>query len=379
MTRAAWRPCCIATGATPGRTSADPSGWRTLTMSPMASTSGCPGTDRSPSTAQAPGAVDLDSGLVGQQPRQRRGDHAGGPDDGARRDPLSRLVGAPDGDAAARRRSTTDSLEPPGDAEVLQRAQRLGGEALGEGRQDAVQRLDEQDARRSLGSMVRKSPRRSRAISAIWPAISTPVGPAPTTTKVSSSAWRAGSASSSAASKALRICAADGERALQRLELGGVLLPLVVAEVGVLRAARDDQRVVVDRLGRGPQRDVAQRDAARAEVDTGDLGEDDAHVAPAAEDAPQRIADLGRREGARGHLVGQRLEQVEVAPVDQRDVDRQPRELQAGLEPAEAASDDDDAVRRGLDRRRHGADPAGCARAATSRRAPRARVATERG
>jgi hypothetical protein len=33
-------------------------------------------------------------------------------------------------------------------------------------------------------SIERKSPRTSRAISAIWPAISTPVGPAPTTTKV---------------------------------------------------------------------------------------------------------------------------------------------------------------------------------------------------
>ena len=57
-----------------------------------------------------------------------------------------------------------------------------------------------------LGSIALKSPRRvSRAISAIWPAISTPVGPAPTTTKVSQPVRRAGSGSSSAPSKALRM------------------------------------------------------------------------------------------------------------------------------------------------------------------------------
>ena len=56
------------------------------------------------------------------------------------------------------------------------------------------------------GSAERKSPRSvSRASSAIWPAISTPVGPAPTTTNVSHSPRRSGSRSSSAASKAARM------------------------------------------------------------------------------------------------------------------------------------------------------------------------------
>src|SRR5215204_3447321 len=52
--------------------------------------------------------------------------------------------------------------------------------------------------RNSCGSM-------SRAISAIWPAISTPVGPAPTIANVNRAARRAGSASTSAASNAARI------------------------------------------------------------------------------------------------------------------------------------------------------------------------------
>ena len=110
-----------------------------------------------------------------------------------------------------------------------------------------------------VGSKVRKSPRTSRAISAIWPAISTPVGPAPTTTKVSSAAWRVGVGLELGRLEGLEDPPADGQRALERLELGRVLLPLVVAEVGVLRAAGDDQRVVLERLGRGAQRDVAQR------------------------------------------------------------------------------------------------------------------------
>ena len=51
-----------------------PSGWRTLTMSPTASTSGWPGTERSRLDRQAPGAVDLVAGLLGEHapPAARR-------------------------------------------------------------------------------------------------------------------------------------------------------------------------------------------------------------------------------------------------------------------------------------------------------------------
>src|SRR5262249_42847777 len=57
-----------------------------------------------------------------------------------------------------------------------------------------------------VGSAERKSRRRlSRASSAIWPAISTPVGPAPTTTNESQDERSSGSGAISAASKALRI------------------------------------------------------------------------------------------------------------------------------------------------------------------------------
>ena len=46
------------------------------------------------------------------------------------------------------------------------------------------------------------------------------------------------------------------------------------------------------------------------------------HVGLPAEDPAHRIGDVGGVQAGRGHLVQQRLEGVEVVPVDQRDVDR---------------------------------------------------------
>ena len=91
-----------------------------------------------------------------------------------------------------------------------------------------------------------------------------------------------------------------------------------MAEVVVLRAAGDDQRVVAERLltGHGPQ-----RDGARAKIERGHLGEFDPHALLAAEDRAERVADLAGGQRAGRHLVGQRLEEMEVAAVDERDLD----------------------------------------------------------
>ena len=82
---------------------------------------------------------------------------------------------------------------------------------------------------------------------------------------------------------------------------------------------------------------------AALQVEARHLREQDAHVLLAPEDAAQRRSDLGGRERAGRNLVGERLKEMEVAPVDERDVDRGAAQLAHRLQPREAAADDDDA------------------------------------
>jgi hypothetical protein len=53
----------------------------------------------------------------------------------------------------------------------------------------------------------------------------------------------------------------------------------------------------------------------RVEVEVGDLSQQDADVAVALEDRAQGIGDLARRERPGRDLVGERLEEMEVAAV----------------------------------------------------------------
>jgi hypothetical protein len=124
-----------------------------------------------------------------------------------------------------------------------------------------------------------------------------------------------------------------------------VLAPVLVAEIRVARAAADDERVVADRrLGRDAV-DRPQVQLAPVEIEVGDFGHQHADVAIALEDRAQRIGDLPRRESAGRHLVGERLEEMEVPPIDERDVDGGTSETQDGLEPTEATSDHNHSVR----------------------------------
>ena len=90
------------------------------------------------------------------------------------------------------------------------------------------------------------------------------------------------------------------------------------------RAAGDDQGVV----GHPLRRDAL---AAAAPAPRGPRGRtppprrQHADVLVAAEDRTQRRGDLPRGQRSGRDLVGERLEQVEVAPVDQRDLDVRPR------------------------------------------------------
>ena len=126
----------------------------------------------------------------------------------------------------------------------------------------------------------------------------------------------------------------------------------VVAEVGLAGAGRHDQAVVG--IVGGIARDGLGVHDPLLEVEPGDLRQDDLDVLVAAHHVTQHRRDLTRREDARGHLVEERLEQVVVPPVDQRDVDVGARQQAGGRQAAEAASDHDHPVTR---RRAHGALP----------------------
>ncbi len=80
------------------------------------------------------------------------------------------------------------------------------------------------------------------------------------------------------------------------------------------------------------------------EVETGDLRHQNTHVGVAPEDGAERVGDLPGRERTGRDLVGERLEQVEVASIYDREVDRRGGKVLCGLQPAEPAADDDHPV-----------------------------------
>ncbi len=128
------------------------------------------------------------------------------------------------------------------------------------------------------------------------------------------------------------------------LQPGCRAFPVVVTEVGMPRAGRDDELVVGNTA-------VLDQDDAPLLVDAVHLAQHDAHVGRVAQDGADRRSDLGRRQAGRRHLVEQRLEEVVVAPVDDRDVRIGAGEPQRGAEAAKARADNDD-VRSG-----HGGAP----------------------
>ncbi len=137
---------------------------------------------------------------------------------------------------------------------------------------------------------------------------------------------------------------AGDQSALERLDLVRELRPGVVAEVRVVRATGDDQRVVGDAGQRGHAGHRRELEPAPLEVDRARLRHQDADVARAPEDRAQRVCDFARRERPGRDLVGQGLEEVEVAAVDERDLDVRTPQVLHRLQASEAAADDDDAV-----------------------------------
>ena len=120
------------------------------------------------------------------------------------------------------------------------------------------------------------------------------------------------------------------------LRPGANLLPLVVAEIRVLRSAGQDQRIVLERAEVGD-------DLVSLQMDRRHFSLQDANVCVLREDAADRSGDLGGTQAGRRHLVQQRLKQMMVPPIDERDVDiRRGAKFFGRVQPAESAADDQD-------------------------------------
>lgn len=106
---------------------------------------------------------------------------------------------------------------------------------------------------------------------------------------------------------------ADGSGFLNSFETGGEGAPSIVAVIGSLRTGGDDEGVV----GEGAA--VAKNNFLGRGIEIDGFAEEDFGVFLAAEDRAERRGDLTGRERAGGNLIEKRLEEMEIALVDEGD------------------------------------------------------------
>ena len=127
---------------------------------------------------------------------------------------------------------------------------------------------------------------------------------------------------------------ADLQCVLDGLEAGSVRLPVVVTEVGVRGAGGEHEMIEAD------HRAVVERHVRLARIDVRHFAEEHADIGLIGQHRPDRCRDVGRIQTRRRHLVEQRLEEVVVAAVDQRDPNRRIGEPSRRRQPAETSADD---------------------------------------
>ena len=296
----------------------------------MTNTSGWPGMVRSGCDRTRPARSSGDA----ERRAQRRRRDAGRPEHGLRLDrarlPISH---------GARRHARDRVARPHFDAKPLEIAAARPRAAAPETSRAPTGPPRAAGSAPRSGSKCRKSRASDcREISASAPASSTPVGPPPTTTNVSSACRRSCVRLALRPLERQQHAPADLERILERLQAGRGRPPLVMTEVGVRRAGRDDQIVVVRAT---PSASVQA--LRRAGSIATDIAEQHFDVALTAQDPADRRRDVAGRQRRRRHLIQQRLEDVMVAAIDERDPHRRPPQRARGVQAAEAAADDDDA------------------------------------
>jgi hypothetical protein len=122
----------------------------------------------------------------------------------------------------------------------------------------------------------------------------------------------------------------------QRLEPRREAGPVVAAKVAVRRARGNDEVVIGQRAA------VLQQHAVRGCINVARLAQQRGHIGLLAEQVADGRGNRRRRQAGRGHLVEQGLEQVVVGLVQQRHIHVSTPEHARGLQPAKAATDDDD-------------------------------------
>ena len=175
-----------------------------------------------------------------------------------------------------------------------------------------------------------------RASSPMAPAISTPVGPAPTTTNVNHSS-RLGVVLELGCLERVQDPPAVGRRVLEGLQSRRVCLPVIPAEVMVTDSGRQHQGVIGEVAAAAPH-NLAD------EVEGNDLLEEHLDVALPPEDRAERRRDVRGGQHSRRDLVEERLEHVMIASVEERDLHRGTAERFRGPQPRESPSDDHDSM-----------------------------------
>ena len=123
-----------------------------------------------------------------------------------------------------------------------------------------------------------------------------------------------------------------------------------MAEIGMARAGGENQRVIGDSVA------ILEQHALFVCVDAVHTGEQRRDLLAVAQEMADRPGDFGGGERGGRDLIQQRLEQMMVAAVDQRDPHRRAGKAEGGLQPAETGADDHDMVRL-FRRARHGMRP----------------------
>ena len=125
------------------------------------------------------------------------------------------------------------------------------------------------------------------------------------------------------------------ERIFDALEAGRVLLPLRVPEVPVPRA-RGEHEIVKRDLHRA----AVQRNPPRVRIDTIHVGHHHGHVGLIAQQRADRHADVRRVQHGGGDLIQQRLEQVVIGAIEERDAHGRVGQSPRGRDTGEPAADD---------------------------------------